>query len=142
MRWPAKYVGLRYDRFENHGLACWGLVRKVLMEQKQIDVPEYAGVSAKDLSAIADTICAESADPGVWRAVEEYQEYDVAVMYGFLKDTDGRRSRGICHCGILTSPRTILHCDTPHDAVEVHLSHFTIRNRLVKVCRHRSLCFD
>lgn len=140
MRWPARYVGLRYDRFENHGLACWGLVRRVLMEQRLIDVPEYAGVSAKDLSTIADTIRAESADPSVWREVEEYQEFDVAVMRGFMRDADGRRLRGVCHCGILTSPRTILHCDAPHDAVEVHLSHFTIRSRLVGVYRHRSLC--
>lgn len=140
MSFALRYVGIPYARCQDGaGLACWGLVRLVLRAEAAIDVPAYAEVSAADLTAIARQIATDANDLSVWRPVKDYRPLDVAVMWGWLRDHDGVKRRGVAHVGILTAPDRLLHCDTPHDAVEVPLSHPTVRHRIVQVYRHREL---
>lgn len=145
MMWASRYVGIPYSRcHDGGGLACWGLVRLVLRAEAGVEVPAYAEVSAADLTAIARQIETDAGDLSVWRPVvpqmgQHYRAFDVAVMRGWLRDHDGIRRRGIAHVGILTGPSMMLHCDTPHDAVEVPLMHPTVRHRIVQVYRHREL---
>lgn len=138
--WADRYVGTPYAGSKG-GLACWGLVHRVFHERVGIELPEYGEISHKDLVAIADKIGTDSAQPDVWRQVErtELREFDVAVMTGWLTGADGRKSRGVCHVGVMTSPAKLLHVDRPHDAVEVPLTHASIRHRLVGFFRHRGL---
>lgn len=139
MRWPGRYVGLPYGDGPGE-LRCWGLVRAVYSRELGLELPAYGEVDAASVSGISSCI-GVAVGCGTWREVlrAEAEDFDVVVMRGWITGRDGRRTRGVCHVGVLTDPDTVLHLDLPHDAVEVPLSHPTVRHRVVSFQRHKEL---
>jgi cell wall-associated NlpC family hydrolase len=131
--WAAKYVGLPFlDQGRDFkGVDCWGLVRLVLWEERQVVVPTYGDTSALDLETVARTLKREAfAFPWIAVMPNAIQPLDVAVMF--------RRKTPI-HVGIMVTCGDVLHIEEKTAAVIVPLSHPTISFRYPLFFRHREL---
>jgi len=131
MRWAERYVGLPFKDFGRgfSGVDCWGLVRLVLKNECNVEVPSYGEISARDLVRVTSTIASESnCDP--WRPVDhgELQPFDVALMRGKP-----------LHVGIMASATQVLHVEERICAVLLPLTHASISRRIVGFRRHREL---
>jgi cell wall-associated NlpC family hydrolase len=128
--WPSAYVGLPFvDGGRNRaGVDCWGLVRLVLAEQAGVDVPTYGEISAHDLARVTGTIRAAIAGDQTWRQVEHPGVFDVAVMRG-----------NPLHVGIMIDTRRVLHVESTTAAVQIPVTHPSVRHRLIGFYRHRDL---
>lgn len=130
MHWSSKYVGLEFSET----MRCYDLVRMVLRDERQIDLPDYADVSAEDTVRISDALGGPSTEalPWVDIAASDARAFDVVVMLR-------RRSREPGHVGILTDPRHMLHIEKVTQSVVVPLSHFSVHPRILGFRRHRCL---
>jgi len=135
-KWAEKYIGLP---FVDHGrdfkgVDCWGLVRLVLIEEKQIEVPTYGDTSALDLDAVSRLMKRDAfLYPWVDVLPNAIQPFDVAVMF--------RRTAPI-HVGIMVTEKQILHIEEKTDSVIVPITHATITFRYPRFFRHRELAND
>lgn len=130
-RWAERYVGLPFADHgrDRNGVDCWGLVRLVLKEQKDIDVPSYGETSALDLAKVAGIIARESAiEP--WIPVKDVEPFDVAVMH---------RRKDTVHVGIMVTKELILHIEEKTASVLVPISHSSVCFRNPKFYRHRDM---
>lgn len=103
LHWSAGYVGTPYvDHGRGaDGCDCWGLVRLVLQQERQIDLPSYMEISPAEVREIASAIDGEVA-AGAWQTVARPAAFDVAVF---------RRGRFDSHVGIMIDNRHMLHSD-------------------------------
>lgn len=106
MHWAAQYLGTPYVRGADgaDGADCWALVRRVLREQRAIDMPALA--IAQQGNARAIRACFDG-----WRAADEPQEFDIVTM----KNRNGH------HVGIVAkndgADVMILHSDEPQSNI-------------------------
>jgi len=130
MHWSSKYVGLEFSET----MRCYDLVRLVLKAERQIELPDYADISAEDAIRVSDALGAPSTDALPWAevALSDARPFDVVVMLR-------RRSREPGHVGILTDPRHVLHIEKVTQSVVVPLSHFSVSSRIIGFRRHRCL---
>lgn len=135
MKWHGRYVGLPFvdGGRDASGLDCWGLVRLVYRAELGIDLDAHTDVSAHDLARVARSIT-KGMDGEIWRPVTPCDRlpYDVVVMRYAM-------SRHIGHVGIITPDGTVLHIEQTTGAVAVPLTHFTIRERIKCIRRHKQM---
>jgi cell wall-associated NlpC family hydrolase len=131
----APYVGLKFvdGGRDRSGVDCWGLVRLVLLEVAQVEVPSYGEISAEDLVAVAREI-GSGKDGEVWLPTLRPRALDVVVMYSRVD-----RRRHTTHCGIMVDDHRLLHIEKTHDAVVVALKHASVANRIQGYYRHVEL---
>lgn len=125
------YVGIPFKDFGRgcDGVDCWGLVRLVLKNECNIEVPSYGEISASDLVKVTETISGESSfDP--WHPVEphEVKAFDVALM----------RGRPM-HVGIMVSNEHLLHVEEKICTVLLPITHPSIERRIIGFRRHHDL---
>lgn len=132
MNWIEKYVGIPFvdGGREISGLDCWGLVRLVLKNECNVDVPSYGEISADELSQVAREVASEcSKEP--WHPVAgKPLMFDVAVMH---------RRKSPVHVGIMTDPEHLLHIERATHSVYLPVSHPSVSFRAIHYYRHRSL---
>lgn len=125
--WSTKYLGLPYETGgrTREGLDCWGLVRLVLAEQFEIDLPSFDGAydSPHD-TRIGDLIARHREG---WIRTDEPQPGDVAVF---------RVWGGLNHVGVVTEPGRFLHIRVGRDAVVERLDSSTWRKRIEGIYRY------
>lgn len=129
LRWAEKYVGLR---FVDHGrtmagVDCWGLVRLIMKDQCNIELPSYGEISATELIAVTKTIAQES-NREPWQEVKTPKAFDVVLM----------RGRPL-HVGIMVSDKHVIHVEETTSSVLLPLTHNAIKHRLCGFRRHREL---
>lgn len=137
MNWVSSYVGLPFKErgLTRDGLHCWGLVRLVLAEQRGIELPSYGEQSAADLVAAARFFRRDSRrDP--WAKVDTPREFDVALMSAMSEEPRPRVMEG--HCGVMIDATTVLHVWSATHAVQMRLSHYLIRHRVLGFYRHKA----
>ena len=132
-RWIARYVGIPFldGGRDIKGLDCWGLVRLVLKEQCQIDVPSYGDISADDLQKIAREVSGEiRKEP--WHPTISPTLFDVAVMHRHVAPV---------HVGIIVAlnPLRMLHIERATCVVFVPVTHASVIQRRLSYFRHREL---
>jgi lipoprotein Spr len=133
-RWIEKYVGIPFvdgGRDAATGLDCWGLVRLVLKNECDIDVPSYGDISAHDLSKVAREVAlATMVEP--WYPTTKVQPFDVAVMHRHIAPV---------HVGIIVAlnPDRMLHIERATHSVFVPINHVTVKHRQIKYYRHRAM---
>lgn len=139
--WVQQYIGLPYrDRGRTRaGLDCFGLVRLVLAEQADIELPEYS-MAPMDAADRARTF-ADEACSGVWQPVrvDGARCFDVArckVMH-----RDGAAVRPVLsHVGIYVAPGLVLHIEDGTRSVIVRADRGErFARRIADVWRHRGL---
>ena len=132
MTWATPLVG-RTD------MDCWALVRAVYLEQCGVELPTYGDIDHRELAAVAATLD-HDAHREPWFSVAPFpgaeKTFDVVIMTGWLRTLDGVKRRGVVHAGIVSRPGYVLHTDMGYAAVEVPLSHATVRGKLVACYRH------
>lgn len=125
------YLGLPFVRGgrDRAGLDCWGLVRLVLSDLADLDLPSYDGCYSE-----ADAIRAAKRG-GDWLPITSPQAFDVMVM---LTPVAGFGVVPL-HVGVMLSPRMLLHIDEgrPSECVDANARH--IRTRFDGYFRHRDL---
>lgn len=129
VNWYNKYVGLRFD---DNKLNCWGLVCLIYKQELNIDLPSYSDISACDLINVARNITAGK-DGEEWVDVDrtDIKEFDIVVMrFG--------KSRFIGHVGIAIDNRSLLHTEKMIDSCIVPYSHFSVRERIQCIRRHKA----
>lgn len=145
-KWAQSWIGLPFDPEDRDpGCHCWGLVRRVLAAEKHLRLPAYAETSARELVAAASRFRRES-DTRPWMRVGPSgriaerdsdvpaQAYDVVLMSGVA---EGKRAP--IHCGILVSPRHVLHVEATTASVAVPLTHWSVAHRIIGFFRHEAL---
>ncbi len=130
MHWSSRYVGLEFSET----MRCYDLVRLVLKAERQIELPDYADISAEDAIRVSNALGAPSTEAVPWAevAAPDLRPFDVVVMLR-------RRSREPGHVGILTDARHVLHIEKVTRSVVVPLSHFSISSRIIGFRRHKCL---
>lgn len=110
LEWPAIYVGLPYKQNgrDRSGIDCWGLVRLVLEEQKNLILPLWDTV--KDFTTAALTIESERlSDEWLPIKMDAIKEFDVCEMRDAYRDYGGHWKMGRVHCGIVAPRNRLLH---------------------------------
>jgi cell wall-associated NlpC family hydrolase len=127
--WASRYVGIPYkvDGADERGCDCWKLVRMVYARQAGLVLPLLSDTSAQDMIETARMVSVERA-AGCWLPVTgERRELDIVTM---------RTGRHVTHCGVMVSPRHLLHVEERTDSVIVPLDHLSVCRRVVDTVRH------
>lgn len=132
--WLSKYVGIPFSEtgLTAAGCHCWGLVRLVLSQEADVDVPSYGEHSAADLVAAARRM---NAPPPVWTRVNTPRMFDVVLMTAM----DKQHGRLVAHAGIMSSNFDVLHVWRATDAVNMPITHPRVRAKIVGFFRHARL---
>jgi cell wall-associated NlpC family hydrolase len=108
--WVESYIGLPFKEHgrDRDGVDCWGLVRLVLAEQFNIDLPAYVAgyASTEDAADIARLIRGEM---GPWVEVSQSNTRpgDAALM---------RLQAQPCHVSVIVAPGWMLHVEDGVDS--------------------------
>ena len=131
--WAGHYIGLPFKERgrDMTGLDCWGLVRLVLHEQLDIQVPSYAHyyVSSTSEKQIGPLVRRESLN---WKrvAVENSACGDVLIL----------RMRGQpMHAALVLDHQYMLHIERGINSVLERYDSMRWRNRIVGVFRHQEM---
>jgi len=78
--WASKYVGIPYllGGRDRKGLDCWGLLRLIYLEVKEIQLPELPGICAQATLGIAHSIHQISTQE--WHLLDKPEEACVVAM--------------------------------------------------------------
>lgn len=120
--WWNEYVGKPWVEGgrDSKGFDCWGLVRQVLIDQVNIELPKLENAVYKnggDTRALLTAIkeYANSFDKGEWPMInkgEKAQEYDVVWL----------RNGGPIHFGVMIDKKRFIHveegCDSVIESIE------------------------
>lgn len=152
MHWSAKYVGIPYvenGRSSLKGLDCWGLIRTIYLNERNIELPLYGEVSATELLRVTRMIQASiqvDAQTGQdlpWKKIAEehpLQEFDICYMTGSYRGADHKMHSAEIHVGIIAEIRLgipyILHTQPTFDSVILPATHVSLRHRIKGFCRH------
>mgnify|MGYP000125468472 CR=1 FL=1 len=134
------YVGIQfedYGRERETGLDCWGLVRLIYREVAGIELPTYGDISAYDLMRVAREFRkATTATSEIWHKVTDAPRrmLDVVVMTVF---EDGAKVP--YHCGLMVSPRRMVHIEKATHSHTVTLDNPTVGPRIIDIYRHVKL---
>lgn len=118
--WAGQYVGLPFKKngtSPETGIDCWNLVRLVLVEQRQIMLPEQGG------PVEGWTLCQDTP-----------KAFDVVVMGAVV----GRGSPSPPHVGIMLDAERMLHIDEGRTSHILPLHHPFVRVRSFDIYRHVS----
>lgn len=131
--WSAQLIGKPYEDFARgpHAFDCWGLVRWVYRQQRDIELPLYGDISPSDLRAVAERMGNPEAQ-GPWRQVKEPQEFDVMVA---TARTGGRIG---AHVGVMVDHVTVLHIWKKTNACLMPCNHPMIARRILGYWRYES----
>ena len=136
----SKYIGLPYCESDQSGYSCWGLVRLVLNEKCGIDVPTYGDTDAKILIAVSRRMLQE-AEAEIWQNVEpdDLSQYDVVLMRGQPNRSSPSVRTTPVHAGIMMTQVQLLHTTKETNSVQVPMTHWSIRSRIISFYRHKDL---
>lgn len=100
--WTRNYIGIEFKPRgrDRSGLDCWGLLRLVMMEQYQIELPEFLDYTdSTDQQQIGPLI---RENIGEWWSIQQGKEIpsDVALF---------RIGKEPAHVGIVVAPSHMLH---------------------------------
>ena len=121
MQWWGRYIGLPFE--DCH---CWALVAKIYREQLGVDLPSYGEISSSQLLRIARQMETGKDEP-CWLPVTEPKAFDVVLM---------RVKTAVCHVGLATDSKHMLHTESGKDAVRVALRSPLIAGRIVGFRRY------
>lgn len=117
------------------GCDCWGLVRLVLRERFDVELPEYADRrwSEFDPASLADFMTRERASMSAWGevATDTAREGD-AVLLRIL----GRP----IHVGVVVAPNIFLHIEQGIDACVERLDDLKWQRRVLAIYRWEGAC--
>jgi len=128
MSWTNDYIGLPYkiNGRAREGLDCWGLVRLIYSELRDIELPSYAERYTHSL----DEEGFQSAfgnEESRWNPVDELREFDVAWC----------RVAGVaCHTGVILESGRMLHAMLGNDSCIVDISGPGWQRRVLQCYRH------
>ena len=131
--WAGHYIGLPFKERgrDAMGLDCWGLVRLVLHEQLNIQVPSYAHYYASSTSE-------KQIGPLVRRETLRWKQ--VAVEAAECGDVLILRMRGQpMHAAFVLNNRYMLHIERGINSVMERYDSLRWKNRIVGVFRHQDL---
>lgn len=129
--WAGHYIGLPYKSRgrDSAGLDCWGLVRLILHEQMDIQVPCYTAFydSATNHEQIGPLVRRESLN---WGRVREAE--------GRLGDVVVLRMRGQpMHVGFILDERHMLHIEQGINSVIERYDSLKWKKRITGIFRHQ-----
>lgn len=113
-RWVEPYLDIPFvEEGDSHsGCHCWGLVRLVFREQRQIELPLFAGIAARDLRGVVSAIRRGVAVESDWMTVAgQWQPFDVILLTGDVPDGSGKTRTLRCHVGVAVTPVHLLHIE-------------------------------
>lgn len=131
--WINKYIGIEYeDKGRNEKLDCWGIVKRVYIEELQIDLPSFTDYeSAEHWDSVAKVINEKRVEP-VWDFVKPGKEqvFDVAIFNigGFP-----------VHTGVVCEKGKMLHIEKGINACVVPYLGIRWGKRLQGFYRHKGL---
>jgi cell wall-associated NlpC family hydrolase len=137
LSWVERYIGIPFsnDGLGFDGCHCWGLVRLVLLNERNVEVPTYGELSAKDLLAVERTISSSAAgDPWI-KVSGARKQFDVVVMHARPEES----GRVAAHVGIMASAKAMLHVERSTSAVLVDIDHRSVKRRVIGTFRHKAL---
>lgn len=139
--WAAKYIGIPFvdGGRDMDGCDCWGLVRMVLRDRANIDLPSYSGIAAEDGRAVRDEI-RRSALSDQWVEIEQSQALplDVVEMRGRV-DTGGLTRSAVTHLGIVVDRNKLMHVEDGTNVIIQPFNGPLVRERIRRFFRHRRL---
>ena len=101
MIWVAPYIGVPFEVAN-----CWELARRVLRDQRGIELPDYAGLydparALEDLSAarVVEELIVQERATAAWKRVEVPEPFDVILL---------RMLGHVSHCAVVVDRRTAL----------------------------------
>ena len=101
--WWNKYVGIPFiNRGRTRdGLDCWGLVRLIYEQERQIILPSYLDLyqHTQQQKTITQAIAVHKTDE--WREVENPKEFDVMLL---------KMAGYPMHVAVCTKPGYMIHC--------------------------------
>lgn len=123
---------------DREGCDCFGLCRLVLAEQAGIILPLNDLIDPQDGRAVSGAVDQEAQS---WIDVPRGQErtFDVVVLRAAFKGDDGRSYGGDVHMGIVTRLGYLLHTEERNGPMHVPFSHYSVRNRIRRIYRHKAL---
>lgn len=130
--WAGHYIGLPFKERgrDSAGLDCWGLVRLVLQEQFDIQVPSYTHcyASSIDQAQLGPLVRRESLN---WKVIQaaEVRCGDVVIL----------RMRGEpMHVGLVLGDQQMLHIERGINSVIERYGSLRWKNRIVGFFRHHN----
>lgn len=121
--WWSEYVGRPFGTGPAED-TCWSLVRRIYATHLGRDLPEYGEISARDLLRVARAM--EGGKDDGWIVPYLPAPFDVVLM---------RSPRGgpavVCHVGVLTDARHLLHVEAATACVRVPLRHASVAGRIL-----------
>ena len=129
--WANKYVGVEFEeKGRNHvGCDCWGLMRLILKEQFDVDLPDHVDdyKTTQDRHAIADIVEDDLPD---WIKTMRPQCGDVVLL----------RCKGLpLHVGLMLNKKTMLHIQEGINAGTERLDSIVWKDRVMGYYRPRKM---
>lgn len=115
------------------GWDCWGLVLWHYTA-RGIALPDRPEVSALDAPEVSQAAY-KGLSEGPWLRVVRPLEVDLAIVWRHYRSADGRMILAPLHCGLVTRPGHILHCDEDTGTVDVPADHRSLLSRRVDYWR-------
>ena len=123
------------------GADCWGFVCLVFQTLHGITLPDFADVDPRR-GADANHAFTTGSKAGMWLPVGAGAEapFDVIVVHRAYRGRDGATHVGPRHCGLVSRPGFILHCDLGAGVAEVPYApaHATLQSRRFDFYRWRA----
>ena len=120
--WTGHYIGIPFLDLgrDRQGCDCWGLVRLVLGEQAETQLPSLATCYASEDNAagVRDAIEAERRS-GAWHPIDagDEQPFDVVEMSGAARVPGSGWMFGPLHVGVVVTSGWLLHVERGTAAV-------------------------
>jgi cell wall-associated NlpC family hydrolase len=132
------YIPFKERGCDYHGCDCWGLVRLILLEQQNIELPTYSeveeGANLQKLKAIGGAALSEQ-----WEEITKGDEraFDVVLMKGQIEHEGSKYSRPI-HIGCVVKPGMLIHIELGSEVSVVdYRNHPRVKHRVVGFYRYR-----
>ena len=128
--WWEEYIGIPFkdNGLTREGASCWGLLRMVMKDKKNIDLPEYDWVDSRDLLRVVQAM---STGREIWAPVSSPQPFD-----GVLMRTDVKGRSIECHVGVMATESLMLHIEKATRSLLVRIDHPIIQRRIVGFYRY------
>lgn len=140
-QWTTKYLNIPFlERGLTHaGCDCWGLYRLILMEQANIQLPEWIDIQPGADAAKVETILANANSPQ-WELINPgyEQKFDVVLMRGLVEDKNNDRKHSApIHIGCVVTSDILIQIERGSGVtIGNYKTHFKIRRRVVGFYRY------
>lgn len=123
------------------GADCWGLAMLVYGHHLGIALEDRPGLSSHDPAGVR-AAAMRGLSQGSWNRVQAGREapFDLAVVWRPYRSTSGGLGIGPIHCGVVTRPGRLIHCDPDCGTTEIAYApepHLTLQSRRIEFFRHR-----